>query len=112
TRAVSVRKGTDAESVAGTRSQVCLFAVSEQTGAAYRLVSTSVSEDQAPTDISSRDESFAWGSRRGETPTYCGWCGKQVEQGPNTGRKRQYCGQSCRQRAYERRIAVERGGLP
>src|SRR5699024_10337863 len=83
-----------------------------RTGAAHRLISTSVSEDQTPTDKSSRDESFAWGSRRGKTPTYCGWCGKQVEQGPNAGRKRQYCGQACRQRAYERRIAVERGGLP
>jgi hypothetical protein len=28
------------------------------------------------------------------------------------GRPRQYCAQSCRQRAYERRAAVQRGGLP
>ncbi len=28
------------------------------------------------------------------------------------GRRRRYCGQSCRQRAYERRIAVQRSGLP
>lgn len=28
------------------------------------------------------------------------------------GRRRRYCGQACRQRAYERRTAVQRGGLP
>lgn len=28
------------------------------------------------------------------------------------GRRRRYCGQSCRQRAYERRTAVQRTGLP
>lgn len=28
------------------------------------------------------------------------------------GRRRRYCGQSCRQRAYERRMAVQRSGLP
>ena len=28
------------------------------------------------------------------------------------GRPRRYCTQSCRQRAYERRAAVQRGGLP
>ncbi|WP_245900992.1 hypothetical protein [Prauserella shujinwangii] len=43
---------------------------------------------------------------------YCGWCGKRVEQNGTVGRRRRYCGQSCRQRAYERRIAVQRGGLP
>lgn len=28
------------------------------------------------------------------------------------GRPRRYCAQPCRQRAYERRMAVQRGGLP
>nr|WP_243869337.1 hypothetical protein [Amycolatopsis granulosa] len=42
---------------------------------------------------------------------HCGWCGRRIEQG-STGRRRRYCGQSCRQRAYERRLAVQRGGLP
>lgn len=28
------------------------------------------------------------------------------------GRPRRYCAQPCRQRAYERRTAVQRGGLP
>lgn len=32
--------------------------------------------------------------------------------GGRVGRRKRYCGQSCRQRAYERRMAVQRGGLP
>jgi|GEM_PF-618741 len=75
----------------------------------YPGVST---KDQTPAGISSRDEIPEWGAKPGKGPTYCGWCGKQVDQGSNSGRKRQYCGQACRQRAYERRISVERGGLP
>lgn len=30
----------------------------------------------------------------------------------NLGRRRRFCKQSCRQRAYERRAAVQRSGLP
>lgn len=55
---------------------------------------------------------------------HCGWCGRGLpEESKDTkdgngaksgrvGRPRRYCGQSCRQRAYERRAAVQRGGLP
>lgn len=42
----------------------------------------------------------------------CLWCGREVEQASGVGRKRRYCGQACRQRAYEARAALERGGLP
>jgi hypothetical protein len=42
---------------------------------------------------------------------HCGWCGRRVPSA-GQGRPRQYCAQSCRQRAYERRAAVQRGGLP
>jgi hypothetical protein len=49
--------------------------------------------------------------RRG-APKHCGWCGRRLPEGGNVGRRRRYCGQSCRQRAYERRSAVQRGGLP
>jgi len=52
-------------------------------------------------------------------PRHCGWCGVRLPDGDRTagkagktGRPRRYCGQSCRQRAYERRSAVQRGGLP
>lgn len=39
------------------------------------------------------------------TPAHCLWCGREIES-PGRGRPRRYCGQSCRQRAYEAR----RGG--
>lgn len=35
----------------------------------------------------------------------CLWCGRQVGDAP-LGRRRRYCRQSCRQRAYEQRAAV------
>jgi len=50
--------------------------------------------------------------RRAGAPKHCGWCGRRLEQGGNVGRRRRYCGQSCRQRAYERRTALQRSGLP
>lgn len=33
-------------------------------------------------------------------------------QGNTIGRRRRYCGQSCRQRAYENRSALQRSGIP
>ncbi|WP_089302792.1 hypothetical protein [Haloechinothrix alba] len=60
------------------------------------------------TENSSRDElSTGQGNVR-----YCGWCGARLADGGSIGRRRRYCGQSCRQRAYERRMAVQRSGLP
>jgi hypothetical protein len=50
--------------------------------------------------------------RRPTAPKHCGWCGRQLPESGNVGRRRRYCGQSCRQRAYERRAAVQRCGLP
>jgi hypothetical protein len=50
-------------------------------------------------------------ARRG-APRHCGWCGRRLPEGGNVGRRRRYCGQSCRQRAYERRTALQRSGLP
>jgi hypothetical protein len=47
---------------------------------------------------------------------HCAWCGRplavEARDGRSTGRRRRYCAQPCRQRAYERRSAVVRGGLP
>jgi hypothetical protein len=43
---------------------------------------------------------------------HCGWCGQRLPVDAKTGKVRRYCSQSCRQRAYERRSAVQRGGLP
>lgn len=45
-------------------------------------------------------------------PVRCGWCGRQLERQEGTGRRRKYCGQSCRQRAYENRHALARHELP
>ncbi|WP_189210230.1 hypothetical protein [Actinokineospora fastidiosa] len=43
---------------------------------------------------------------------HCGWCGAGLPDAAASGRPRRYCGQACRQRAYERRGVVQRGGLP
>jgi hypothetical protein len=63
--------------------------------------------DGAEPDTTSHDPSL--GARR---ERHCGWCGRRLEAGTNVGRRRRYCGQSCRQRAYERRSALQRTGLP
>lgn len=42
----------------------------------------------------------------------CAWCGRQLDQPAGAGRRRQYCGQPCRQRAYEQRATLRRTGLP
>ncbi|MCK2244329.1 MULTISPECIES: hypothetical protein [unclassified Crossiella] len=43
---------------------------------------------------------------------HCAWCGRPLPGSGRIGRPRRYCGQACRQRAYERRTQVQRGGLP
>lgn len=49
----------------------------------------------------------------GRTPARCQWCGRELGTGNGgVGRPRLYCAQSCRQRAYEHRTALQRGGLP
>lgn len=50
--------------------------------------------------------------RRPAPVRHCGWCGCRLPDEGRVGRPRRYCTQSCRQRAYERRAAVQRGGLP
>ncbi|MCV7188146.1 hypothetical protein [Mycolicibacterium thermoresistibile] len=41
----------------------------------------------------------------------CRWCGREVPDA-GLGRRRQYCRQSCRQRAYEQRSMVKGTALP
>ncbi len=48
------------------------------------------------------------GSRSGPR---CGWCRRQLAVGDGPGRKREYCRQSCRQRAYEARQQATQLGL-
>ncbi|MBB2993006.1 hypothetical protein FHR72_004513 [Mycolicibacterium iranicum] len=49
------------------------------------------------------------GTRR--RPQTCRWCGREVADA-GMGRRRQYCRQSCRQRAYEQRAQVKGTALP
>ncbi|WP_422749633.1 hypothetical protein ACN27E_05455 [Mycobacterium sp. WMMD1722] len=44
--------------------------------------------------------------RRRDRPQPCRWCGREVADA-GMGRRRQYCRQSCRQRAYEQRAMVK-----
>ncbi|WP_218019769.1 hypothetical protein [Rhodococcoides yunnanense] len=41
----------------------------------------------------------------------CAWCGREVADS-GVGRRRRYCRQSCRQRAYEHRSAVKGTSIP
>jgi hypothetical protein len=42
----------------------------------------------------------------------CDWCGRELPLQEGMGRRRRYCAQSCRQRAYENRNAIVRGAVP
>ncbi len=44
-------------------------------------------------------------------PQPCRWCGREVADS-GLGRRRQYCRQSCRQRAYEQRAQVKGTAVP
>ena len=41
----------------------------------------------------------------------CGWCRSVLPAQESVGRPRLYCGQACRQRAYEQRSAAAKAGL-
>lgn len=47
-----------------------------------------------------------------QSPTRCLWCSRELPSAGSVGRRRRYCAQACRQRAYENRNALQRGGLP
>lgn len=67
--------------------------------------------DQQPTPMVDPERI---GRTRGEA-RHCAWCGRRLPDdttAARVGRPRRYCAQPCRQRAYERRTAVQRGGLP
>ena len=51
-------------------------------------------------------------SRRAQTEDRrCGWCRSTLPVQESVGRPRLYCGQACRQRAYEQRSATAKAGL-
>ncbi|MFC6012256.1 hypothetical protein [Nocardia lasii] len=41
----------------------------------------------------------------------CSWCGREIVDS-ESGRRRRYCRQSCRQRAYEHRTSLKGTGIP
>ncbi|MET7771000.1 hypothetical protein [Nocardia sp. NPDC005366] len=41
----------------------------------------------------------------------CLWCGREIVES-ESGRRRRYCRQSCRQRAYENRNSLKGTGIP
>ena len=49
---------------------------------------------------------------REQGPARCLWCARELPSVGSLGRRRRYCAQACRQRAYENRNALQRGGLP
>ena len=54
---------------------------------------------------------YAHGVTRRIRPQPCRWCGREVADA-GLGRRRQYCRQSCRQRAYEQRALVKGSAVP
>lgn len=42
----------------------------------------------------------------------CAWCGRELGQQQGRGRRRKYCGPSCKQRAYEQRHNLASSGVP
>lgn len=44
--------------------------------------------------------------RTGQKTAVCAWCGEEIELNQGRGRKRKYCGPSCKQRAYEQRTLL------
>lgn len=44
--------------------------------------------------------------RAGKKSAVCAWCGKEIALNRGRGRKRKYCGPSCKQRAYEQRTLL------
>ena len=51
------------------------------------------------------------GGRESAAERRCGWCRRVLPQQGSVGRPRLYCGQACRQRAYEQRNATAKAGL-
>jgi hypothetical protein len=63
-----------------------------------------------PAPSSGTTLSSSGGTRPG--PERCQWCGRELPTSTGVGRRRRYCAQACRQRAYENRNALERGAIP
>ncbi|WP_249399824.1 hypothetical protein [Corynebacterium qintianiae] len=49
---------------------------------------------------------------RGESHQACQWCGRELPPQEGRGRRRKFCGASCKQRAYEQRHGVAGTRIP
>ncbi|MGY1690523.1 hypothetical protein [Geodermatophilus sp. SYSU D01105] len=66
---------------------------------------------QLTDEEASTDPALPGPRRESGTERRCGWCRRVLPQQGSVGRPRQYCGQACRQRAYEQRSATAKAGL-
>lgn len=85
-----------------SRSPLCPTGVASPTARALPIACPGVDTLHQPDPVVTRQRPVR----------HCAWCGQRVPSSGRQGRPRLYCAQSCRQRAYERRTAVQRGGLP
>jgi hypothetical protein len=78
--------------------------------AATSVLTSTPAPSSGTTLSSAADMSSSGGTRPG--PERCQWCGRELPTSTGVGRRRRYCAQACRQRAYENRNALERGAIP
>jgi hypothetical protein len=71
---------------------------------------TTVEQTTRPTTEQTTNTGSDAGQGSG-TDRRCGWCRRVLPQAGSVGRPRLYCGQACRQRAYEQRAATAKAGL-
>ena len=75
---------------------------------------TTVEQTTRPTTRPTTEQTTNTGSDAEQgsgTDRRCGWCRRVLPQAGSVGRPRLYCGQACRQRAYEQRAATAKAGL-
>lgn len=90
-------------------SQVCRGGTRQRRAVTFSAMSpASPLADATALDVSARKSRRA----RPGVPDRCEWCGRELPGQDGVGRRRRYCAQACRQRAYENRHALERGQLP
>jgi hypothetical protein len=70
-----------------------------------------VAEQQGSVVELEETEDHAGQGRGDAVQRRCGWCRRVLPQQGSVGRPRLYCGQACRQRAYEQRNATAKAGL-
>jgi hypothetical protein len=71
-----------------------------------------VGKQQADRAVGTTDGKDTTTGRQGSgAERRCEWCRRVLPQAGSVGRPRRYCGQACRQRAYEQRTATAKAGL-